>query len=281
MGKLISVWGPTGAPGRSIIAFNLAAEMAELGSRVLLVDADVYGGALGSLAGITDEVAGFAAVCRLTDSNDDVLEDVIRYAHSITGFEDRLHLLTGITRPSRWPELSAMRVTAFVDAVRDGFDAVVVDVGFNLERDEEISSDLFAPRRNAATLTLLENADVVMAVSNSDALGLSRFIRAYDDLSEVCPDAMRQVVVNRVRKRIDMSGSSHPRAILERFAGLRDIVELPEDLSAVNTSVLLGKPLVQAAAQSKIRRAFTTLARSLVNVPEVISPRGRFALRRS
>jgi hypothetical protein len=41
---LIAVWGPTGAPGRTTVAVNLAFEAATLVGEVLLVDADTYGG---------------------------------------------------------------------------------------------------------------------------------------------------------------------------------------------------------------------------------------------
>jgi hypothetical protein len=40
------VWGPTGGPGRTTVAVNLAFEAAAIGGEVLLVDADTYGGAV-------------------------------------------------------------------------------------------------------------------------------------------------------------------------------------------------------------------------------------------
>ncbi|HEX2704881.1 MAG TPA: hypothetical protein VHM65_03920, partial [Candidatus Lustribacter sp.] len=43
-GRVIAVWGPTGAPGRTMVAVNVAAEVAQAGISTLLVDADTYGG---------------------------------------------------------------------------------------------------------------------------------------------------------------------------------------------------------------------------------------------
>src|SRR5665811_2305442 len=88
-------------------------------------------------------------------------------------------VLTGIGRPSRWPELSAQRVAATLQQCRLWVDFTVVDSGFSLEHDEEISSDLFAPRRNAASITALREADRVIAVGAADPVGLSRFLRAH------------------------------------------------------------------------------------------------------
>ena len=43
-GRVIAVWGPGGAPGRTTLAAGLAAELARRRVRTLLVDADPYGG---------------------------------------------------------------------------------------------------------------------------------------------------------------------------------------------------------------------------------------------
>ena len=54
----------------------------------------------------------------------------------------------------------------------------IVDCGFCLEADEEITFDTMAPRRNGATLALLAEADVVFAVGSGDPAGMERLIRA-------------------------------------------------------------------------------------------------------
>src|ERR1019366_10177289 len=45
-GRLVAVWGPTGAPGRTTVAVVLATEAARLGCPSLLADADCYGGVI-------------------------------------------------------------------------------------------------------------------------------------------------------------------------------------------------------------------------------------------
>ena len=68
-GSTIAVWGPAGAPGRTTVAINLAAEIAACGHRVVLVDADSYGGSIAPALGLLDEAPGFAAACRLAASD--------------------------------------------------------------------------------------------------------------------------------------------------------------------------------------------------------------------
>ncbi|MGH9250770.1 MAG: AAA family ATPase, partial [Acidimicrobiales bacterium] len=64
LGRLVAVWGPTGAPGRTTLAVNLAAETALLGRATLLVDADTYGGAIAQVLGLLDEAPGLAGAAR-------------------------------------------------------------------------------------------------------------------------------------------------------------------------------------------------------------------------
>ncbi|BCW49074.1 hypothetical protein StoSoilB13_14160 [Arthrobacter sp. StoSoilB13] len=59
-GRVIAVWGPTGAPGRTLVAVNMAAELAAEGKSVILVDADSYGASVSAMLGLLEESAGLA-----------------------------------------------------------------------------------------------------------------------------------------------------------------------------------------------------------------------------
>jgi len=45
-GTIIAVWGPAGAPGRTSVAINIAAELAAAGHSVALADVDTYSGSI-------------------------------------------------------------------------------------------------------------------------------------------------------------------------------------------------------------------------------------------
>lgn len=260
MSKIIAVWGSTGAPGRTTVAINLAAELAEQGQSVLLIDADSYGGAVANVLGLVDEAAGFAAACRLAESSALSPEELTRLSRVVETGAGELKVLSGIVRSDRWPELSSERVKKVLSFALNFFDAVIVDVGFNLETDEEITSDLFAPRRNAATLTVLKQADVIVEVAGADALGVARFIRAHDVLVEEFPESLRVIVLNKVRSGLDARDSSQAAATLSRFAGLHEVYELTTDDKALNATFTTGKPLSLAAKNSKLRKQFQNLA---------------------
>ncbi|MDH2442942.1 regulator [Amnibacterium sp. CER49] len=260
-GRVISVWGPTGAPGRTTTAIALAAELAATGARVALVDADTLGASIAPALGLLDEAPGLAAACRLAAAGTLSATELDRVAQAARGSRGDFAVLTGIGRPARWPELSHDRVTKVLEQCRDWADVTVVDAGFNLEADEEIVSDLFAPRRNAATLAAVQAADTVVAVAAGDPVGLARFVRAYGDLVETVDPSRVKVLVTKVRaSAVGLGAASQIRASLLRFGGIDDVTLVPDDAKACDAALLTARPLPEAAPRS----AATTALRRFV-----------------
>jgi MinD-like ATPase involved in chromosome partitioning or flagellar assembly len=268
-GAVIAVWGPAGAPGRTTVAINVAAELAGAGHSVALADVDTYSGSIAPALGMLDEAPGFAAACRLAGADDltrGELERIgQRYGSGRTGF----WVLTGIGRPSRWPELSAQRVAATLQQCRQWVDFTVVDTGFSLEHDEEISSDLFAPRRNAASITALRGADRVIAVGAADPVGMSRFLRAHVDLVETIAEGRVIVAMNKLRaSAIGLNPVGQVTQTLSRFGGIESAAMIPYDAQALDAAILTGRTLADAVPKSAARTAIRDLVTSrLLPVP--------------
>jgi MinD-like ATPase involved in chromosome partitioning or flagellar assembly len=262
-GAIIAVWGPAGAPGRTTVAINVAAELAAAGRTVALADVDTYSGSIAPTLGMLDEAPGFAAACRLAGAdslNRAELERIgQRYGSGRSGF----WVLTGIGRPSRWPELSAQRVSTTLEQCRSWVDFTVVDTGFSLEHDEEISSDLFAPRRNAASITALREADRVVAVGAADPVGLSRFLRAHVDLVETVAEGRVLVAMNKLRaSAIGLNPIGQVTQTLSRFGGIESAAMIPFDSAALDAAILGGRTLADAAPRSQARVAIRELVTS-------------------
>jgi len=264
-GRLVAVWGPTGAPGRTTVAVTLAAELAALDREVLLVDADTYGASVAQVLGVLDEAPGVAAACRAASAG---TLDRMLLARLAPAVSPGLRVLTGIGRAARWPELGAAGLEVLWQVARGVADWTVVDCGFALERDEELVYDTVAPRRNAATLTALAAADVVLAVGAADPVGLQRLVRGLDDLAETSPGSVPRVVVTRVRG--SAVGSSPRRRIVEalgRYAGVENPVLVPDDREACDAALLAGRTLAEHAPSSPARLALAELAADLDGVP--------------
>jgi Mrp family chromosome partitioning ATPase len=244
-GRVVAVWGPTGAPGRTTVAVGVADEASRLGVSTLLVDADVYGGVIAQMLGLLDESPGLAGAARLAASGRLDTAALVRLAWAV---RPQLRVLTGLARADRWPELRPHGVAAVLDEARRLAGLTVVDCAFNLEDDEELSFDTAAPRRNGATLAVLEAADTVLCVSGADPVALQRSIRALDELRDVLPDVDPVLVVNQVR-RGPVPGDPRREIAdaLERFAGREVRFFLPADRRATDAALASGRTLAEVA----------------------------------
>lgn len=275
-GMVIAVWGPTGAPGRTTIALNLAAELAgrsgapgEVGAGgatgALVVDADTYGGTVAQVLGLLDEAPGIAAAARAATAG---RLDAVTLAALTPALDGGLRVLTGISRAARWPEVSGSSLEVVWSAARDLAAWTVVDCGFSLEQDEVLSYDTRAPHRNAATLSALGEADVVVVVGGGDPVGLQRLVRGLAELTDAgVPTAGRFVVVNRVRAS---ASGAHPgasiRDALLRYAGVTEAHLVPQDGQACDGAVLAARTLREHAPASPARRAVAALAGAIAPV---------------
>ncbi|MBL0884883.1 hypothetical protein [Myceligenerans indicum] len=309
-GRLIAVWGPVGAPGRTTTAIELSVALAEgppapdrtgpprrsgRGSlrgrlsragrasrrarrggpreQVVLADADTYGPSVAPRLGLLDDSAGLAGAVRAAAAGPLEVESLARHAPvTLPG----VRVLGGIVRPARWAELSGAALDAVWDRSRDLADWVVVDTGPVLETDELLSYDTRAPQRNGATLGALAAADVVVVVGGGDPIGLHRLVRGLDDLAALpvplTPD--RLVVVNRVRAATVGDGPRGAvRTALARFAGV-DPFLVPDDPAGLDAGLLTGRALSECAPGSPARTAFGDLADQVRRiVRERMSPR--------
>ncbi|WP_448809403.1 AAA family ATPase [Agromyces bauzanensis] len=276
--SMLAVWGPAGAPGRTTVAVNLAAEIAAAGHSVALVDADPYGGTIAPLLGLLDEAPGFASACRLAGGGALDRAELERVAQGYSAPRASFDVFTGLVGPSRWPELSSERVTAALETIRGWAEYVVIDTGFSLERDEELTSDQFAPRRNAATFAAVSAADRVVAVGLADPVGLSRLLRGHAELVDLVEPERIDVVANRVRtSALGIDAHAQVRQTLRRFAGISDVTILPHDGRAADAAILTARTLRDAASRSPLRAALREYA--LERVLPVPEPARRRALR--
>jgi MinD-like ATPase involved in chromosome partitioning or flagellar assembly len=270
LGKIIAVWGPAGSPGRTVVALNLASELARLGQSTVLVDADTYGGCIAQSLSLLDEAPGLAAATRSADQGSLDLAALARLAPEVSA---GLRVLTGIPKAERWPELRAAALEHVLTLTRRLARFTVIDCGFSLEDDEELSYDTLAPRRNAATLTSLAVADQVLAVGAGDPIGLQRLVRGLQELGTVASPAPT-VVINKVRSSaVGVRPEPRIRDALTRFAGIDDPRFIPDDPAAMDGALLAGQSLAEAAPDSGVRKAMKALAGEVCGLP--VPPNGR------
>jgi len=270
-GRVLAVWGPAGAPGRTTLAVGLAAELARRGCRTTLVDADPYGGAVAQQLGILDEVSGLLAAARVTAGG--MLPERFGSVQRTVG--PQLGVVTGLPRPDRWVEVRAGVVEHLLEVGRD-HGHVVVDTGFSLEHDpaSEFGS---RPGRNQMTLGALDVADEVVVVGNADPVGLSRLARGLVELRDLTGRGPVRVVVNRMRPTLGWS-EKDIAGMVEGFTRLTGLHFLPDDRTAVDRALVAGRTVVESG-DSALGRAISGMVDELLPESASVTPAGRLRRR--
>ena len=245
-GRVVAVWGPAGAPGRTTVATNLAWEVARREVDTVLVDLDPYGGAVAQQLGILDEVSGLLSASRLAASGQ--MDD--RFPSVCRGIGDHLAVVTGLPRADRWREVRAAHVDQLLEQAR-AMGHVLVDTGFCLE-DDAAPDFGGRPGRNSLTLAALEQADELVVVGAADPVGLARLARALVDVRERATGAPVRVVVNRMRGSIGWS-EKEIAGMVEGFSRVAGLHFLPEDRTALDRALVSGRPLAEVGDSSLVQ----------------------------
>ncbi len=267
-GRVVVVWGPAGAPGRTTVAVSVAAELARRRRRVVLADLDPWGGSVAQHLGVLDEVSGLLAAARLANAGE---LDRRRFAATRRMVGERLEVLTGLPRADRWPEVRDGVAAEILERAAEGAD-VVVDTGFALEDTE---SDFGRPGagRNRMTLEALRAADEVLVVGAADPVGLTRLARGLVELGETRPAGRLRVVVNRMRDSLGWA-ERDIRGMVEGFVRPAGVHFLPDDRAACDRALVAGQA-VPESGDSTLRRALAEVVDALAPETVAATTRGR------
>lgn len=250
-GRVVAVWGPGGAPGRTTVAVGLADGLAAAGRPVVLVDADPYGGTVAQHLGVLDEMSGLLAVARMANLG---TLDQAALVRSCRRVGERLDVLTGLPRADRRVEVRPGVLGTVLD-VAAGLGTVVVDCGFCLE-DADV-----ALSRDRMTLDVVDAADEVVVVGSAEPSGLARLARGLVDLRDVAGGAAVRVVVNRMRPTLGWS-EREIVGMVEGYVRPAGVHFLPEDRAAVDRALTTGRSFTELG-DSRLRTALTELVSAL------------------
>ncbi len=260
-GTLVTVWGTAGAPGRTVVAANLAHALARHGS-VGLVDADTRAPSVAQVLGLVDESSSLAIAARAATQGrlDDATLD--RCFPRVGG----IAVMSGLTRPDRWREVPAAGLEVVLDRARTRFTTTVVDVTGGWEPEAPGFDSAFAPARDGAQVAALRASDVVVIVGAADPVGIHRLITLLADRPRTA--GREVVVVTRVRRSVGgPAPGSAVREALSRFAGVTDPVLVDDDRAGLDSALMAGDFLATVAPRSPALRGIEELARVVAGVP--------------
>ena len=255
-GRVVLVWGPHGAPGRSTVAVSVAHGLAACGGAIL-VDADVEAPSLVQLLGMPEDSSALAGAARLATHG---RLDAESFRRILAPVGDGLFLLGGLGRSGRWRELPPASMTEVWAQCRRAAAWTVVDVAGG-PADDDVDDFTLEPGRGAVTADLVSHADVILVVGGADSVGVRRLLQLLDEMgASMNPAGRVEVVINRVRA--SAAGPSPQQALREalaRFGGLEDIVLLPDDAATADACLLQGCTVLEQAPASALGKALSAL----------------------
>ncbi len=259
--RMVVVTGAPGSPGRTTLAVTLADELAAARNEVVLVDADLWGGAIAQTLGLVADTAGLSAAVRSADRGS---LDRAALERLLVPVGDRLRVLTGLARAARWREIGPESLEVVLAELRSRVDWVVVEAPV-LVPDDEAGFD-FGPGRNAVAHALYAGADELLVVGAAEPIGLERLVQALLDLDDIPGLPDRRTVVNRLRLS---AAGPHPELsvaeALHRFAGVAEPVLVPDDRALADRALLTASTWRNAGPMSPARVAVRDLARRLTD----------------
>jgi MinD-like ATPase involved in chromosome partitioning or flagellar assembly len=259
LGNTISVWGPHGSTGKTTIATNLAIELANLGKRVFLLDADCYGPSVASHFGLAEHPAGLAAACRLANQERFDLDQLTRL--SVSFVREKLIVMTGLTSVSRWPEVNPNSLAEIIRLAKTSFDFVVLDIASNFEVTENNSVQA---NRNIVTRNCLATSDLVVACGLADPVGIFRLLSLQEELEALCANKPLWVI-NRLRTQVLGPNAKHQvTETLKRLGEIDVALFLPEDSVNLDQAMLIGQPLSLTSGKGGFRQALQAFTKDRV-----------------
>lgn len=261
-GRLIAVWGAKGAPGRTSVAVELASTLALSQPSTLLLDADLYGGDVAQVLGLTAELPGLVALSRHGAKGElagTAWSEELRRAEPHGPL-----LVPGLLRAELWEEVSPFGWSAVLEAATATFRFTVADVGFCLE------SSRSAPGRNEIARCTVSAASHVVAVVRADPIGVKNFLWALNDIRDLELAERVLVVLNRVRP----GEAKDLRVVLKRHMGRLPVTEIPDRPDLFARALWQGRSLSSTDPQSEISARVRDLAAA---VGAAVPPRGFLA----
>ena len=261
--QLVSVWSPPGSPGKTTLALSVAAELAESGKRVFLLDADTWAPSLDLQLGLAEHPAGLAAACRLIAQERFDQEQLERLSTPMSVGAGCLTVMTGLSSESRWAEVSAEKIDDLIMVACHNFDFVVLDIGSPIS--PALVSLASPVERNAVSRWAVTYSDKVIAICGADPVSVARFLTSYSELTELSPKGQVLTLVNRLRTSV--LGSSAKQQITQTLARMGQIEVngfIPDDPAAADAAIKDSVPIALGMRSSQARLAIALFTRTQV-----------------
>lgn len=242
--KVIAVYSPKGGAGTSVLAANLAIALQQNTQKsVALVDANLQNGDAHVLLNINTT----SSIDDLREAGVGAIDQDVISGTVIKHSESEIGVLRAPLSPESAELFTSDATKAILVELRDHFDYVVVDTGSAFTE---------------ATLTVLEVADLIVAVTTLEVTSIHR-VSQFFQLAERVGISLGKVrlICNRVESYYGIRPNQVESQLRRRF-----FAQIPEDEKLCVASINRGVPFVISQKAAPISRAVQTLAGRIAEV---------------
>jgi pilus assembly protein CpaE len=237
-GKIFSVYNPVGGMGTTTVAVNLAATLAKTGSKVALVDLNLFSGDVSSFLNINPTYTLSSVTSNVTRLDSNFLMSVMS-RHS-----SGVYVLTEPVEVEETANITPEQITRVLVLLRTVFQYVVIDtggplIGCNSATFESSDIILF---NTVLSLPSLKNTKRYLAAMEKRGLHREKI----------------KLLVNRFLPKADIRVED-----AEKVLGHKVFLTIPNDYNEVIASINKGVPVVNISSRAPVSNAIIRIAEML------------------
>lgn len=245
---MIVFTSPQAASGKSVLAANLAFELAKT-RKVCLVDADFVHPSQHIYFGIKQAPASLNALCRLIEQGRFGEGDFEKLTLELAVPDASVTLVAGSLQNS----ITRQSFETLIEYLNLKYEVVILDLAIGDSSCRELEE------------VALNRSDTILATCLADAVSVSRFISDLESFSQIADFEKVQLVVNRTRETVlGRNPEGQLSETLRSHTPFRNLAFIPED-PAFDQAMLKSIPLAYTSKKSAARLALADLAAKLVH----------------
>ncbi len=252
-GHVTVVIGPTGAPGRSTVAMNVATHWSQRGLSTILIDADTDTPVLAAALGVLTDDSGLARAARtaLEPVDDSLLLD-----RALTPIAAQLSLMSGSAAMVGSEAIRRPAIERVVSTAAQHVERVVIDTAAWTSARAQVHGSA----EGQLLRTLIALADSLVVVGAADPIGLVRLLGLLSSLEFDAMQAQHVLILNQARASALGGAEADVARILAEHVPLPRHFVVPFDQGAADVAVLKGQALLSAAPKCKAAASLREVA---------------------
>lgn len=150
-GKIITITSTKGGVGKTIALLNLAGTYEKLGYKTLVIDLDLYGGAIATYLNSNNDKTIFNLVEDLTNNRYNTIDEYLFY------YSDKIDIIAAPKDPRMASKIDSKYIPLILRNVIYKYDVILIDTTHNL---------------NEVNIVTLDNSDSILYMFTNDTFDL-------------------------------------------------------------------------------------------------------------